>query len=51
MHDQFKLDISRAAFNFTHMAVDNAAVVYLELPVVKRFNIIFDYYFKLLRMH
>ena len=51
MHDKLKLDISKAAFNFTHMAVDNAPVVFMELPVIKRFNIGFEYFFKLLFYH
>jgi len=41
--DPFKLDIERAALNYTHMIVDEAAVVYLELPVVKHWRIAFDY--------
>ena len=42
-YDPFKLDIERAALNYTHMIVDNAAVVYLELPAIKHWRVAFDY--------
>lgn len=51
VYDPFKLDINRAALNFTHMAVDGKAVVYMELPVVKSWRIMFDYYYKYLFGH
>ena len=50
-YDQFKFDIDSAALNFTHMAVDNKAVVYIELPQVKRWDIAFEYFFDLLWFH
>lgn len=50
-YDQFKFDIHNAAMNFTHMAEDGAAVVYFELPVVKRWDIAFDFFFDLLWYH
>lgn len=51
VYDPFKLDLDRAALNFTHMAVDGKPVVYLELPVVKSWRIMFDYYYKYLFGH
>ena len=51
VYDPFKLDLDRAALNFTHMAIDGKPVVYLELPVVKSWRIMFDYYYKYLFGH
>lgn len=44
-YDPFKLDIEKAALNYTHMVVDEAAVVYLELPAIKHWRVAFDYVF------
>ena len=51
VYDPFKIDISNAALNFTHMAVDEKAVVYMELPVVRSWRVMFDYYYKYLFAH
>ena len=51
VYDPFKIDISNAAMNFTHMAIDEKAVVYMELPVVKSWRVMFDYYYKYLFKH
>lgn len=40
------MDIATAALNYTHMVVDEAPVVYLELPIVRHWRIGFDYLFK-----
>ena len=45
-HDALKLDISKAALNYTHMVVDQAAVVYFELPMVEHWRVAFDYAYK-----
>ena len=45
-YDPFQLDLQKAALNFTHMAVDNKAVVYAELPAIKHWRVAFDYWFK-----
>lgn len=50
VYDPFKIDISKAALNFTHMAIDEKAVVYMELPVIKSWKVMFEYYYKLLFM-
>lgn len=50
VYDPFKLDITSAALNFTHMAVDGDAVIYLEMPLIKSWKIMFDYYYKYLFM-
>lgn len=50
VYDPFKLDITSAALNFTHMAVDGDAVIYLEMPLIKSWKIMFDYYYKFLFM-
>jgi hypothetical protein len=47
-HDPFLIDVEKAALNYTHMVVDEAAVVYLELPVVKHWRVAFDYVYKYL---
>ena len=51
VYDPFKIDLSNAALNFTHMAIDDKAVVYMELPVVRSWRVMFDYYYKILFSH
>lgn len=41
--------MTSAQMNFTHMAIDEAAVVYFEPPTLKSWNLLFDYMFKILR--
>lgn len=42
-HDPFLIDVQNAALNYTHMVVDDAAVVFLELPAIKHWRVAFDY--------
>ena len=47
-YDPFILDIDNAFLNFTHMLIDDKAVIYTELPALKHWNVAFEYYFKML---
>ena len=42
-YEPFKVDFSQAALNYTHMVMDDAAVVYLKLPVIEHWAAAFDY--------
>jgi len=43
--DPFLIDMDGFAFNFTRMATDDADVVYFKIPVVKKWQVYFDYDF------
>jgi hypothetical protein len=46
VHDPISIDMSAFLFNFTHMAVDDAPVIYMRLPMVSDWAYKFDYNFK-----
>lgn len=50
-YDPFQLDLERATLNFTHMAIDDAAVVYMEMPAVRHWRLAFDYLFSIIFQH
>ena len=50
IYDPFKLDLTNACLNFTNMAVDEKAVVYMELPMIKSWKVQFDYWYKYMFM-
>ena len=43
--DPFLLDIEKFSFNFTQMKKDDADVVYIRVPVIKDWQVYFDYDF------
>ena len=45
-YEPFSLDIERAALNYTHMVIDDAPVIYIELPALKHWSFGFHYLFK-----
>ena len=51
VHDPLKINIENAALNYTHMIVDDAPVVYAEIPVIKHWSLSFHYLYKLLWWH
>lgn len=50
-YEPFKLDIKKAALNYTHMVIDDAPVVYVELPGLKHWAFSFHYIFKYMWWH
>ena len=50
-YDPFSLDLQKTALNYTHMIVDDAAVIYAELPAVKYWRVGFDYLYSYLGSH
>lgn len=45
-HDPIRFDLSKFAFNFTSMAVDNKPVVFVVLPLIEHFKASFNYKYK-----
>ena len=44
-YSPLQLDLNKATLNYTHMVIDGEPVVYMELPMVKKFKLAFDYMF------
>jgi len=42
-YSPLQLDISKATLNYTHMSIDDEPVVYMELPMIKKWKLAFDY--------
>ena len=47
-HDPIQIDMSTFMFNFTHMAVDEQQVVYLNMPFIEDWSYTFNYAFSFL---
>lgn len=45
-HDPIRMDVSRFAFNYTHMKADHKQVVLFALPLIENFQAAFDYKIK-----
>jgi hypothetical protein len=44
-HDSISLDMNLFLFQFTHMAADDAPVIYVRLPMVRHWAYMFQYAF------
>ena len=47
VHDPIQIDMQHFVFNFTHMAADEAPVVYTRMPLIEDWTYTFDYNYKL----
>ena len=44
-HDPISLDMKQFLFQFTHMAADDTPVIYLRLPMIRKWAYMFQYAF------
>ena len=45
-HSPISIDMEKFNFNFTHMVIDDEPVVYMQIPLIKEWDISFSYKYK-----